>query len=96
MDVAKIATLARLALSEQEMAQLSNELDAIVHYVELLSEVDIEGIEPTAHATLVTNVVRPDTPGTCMDQEHMLANAPAVLDGELVRVPVVIADDGGA
>lgn len=96
MDVAKIATLARLALSQEEMDQLSTELDAIMHYVELLSEVDIDGIEPTAHATLVTNVVRPDTPGTCMDQEHMLANAPAVLDGELLCVPVVIANDGGA
>ena len=96
MDVAKIATLARLALSEEEMSQLGTELDAIVHYVELLSEVDVEGIEPTAHATLVTNVVRPDAQGTCMEQEDMLANAPAVLDGELVRVPVVIADDGGA
>jgi len=95
IDVDKIATLARIALTEDERSRLHDELGAIVGYIDLLQEVDIDGVEPTAHATRVTNVMRSDdTPPNCMDQAAMLANAPAVHQGDLVRVPQVLTEGG--
>ena len=60
-DVAKIAGLARIDFSNEELQQLSQELDAIVHYVEQLKSVDTEGIEPIAQVTGLVNVLRTDT-----------------------------------
>lgn len=95
VDVDRIATLARIALTDDEKQRLHDELGEIVSYIDLLNEVDITGVEPTAHATRITNVMRDDaTPANCMDQGAMLRNAPAVMDGELVRVPKVLTEGG--
>lgn len=98
IDVLRVAHLARLALTPAEQAAFQPELAAIVGYVRHLQEVDVTGVEPTAHATHVVNVTRADEPGGCQDRVATLANAPAVAADELFQVPVVIGepDAGGA
>lgn len=59
-DILKLAQLARLGLTEDEVNEFSGELTAILQYVEQLSSVDVEGLEPTSQVTGLTNVTRPD------------------------------------
>ena len=96
IDVAHIAALARLQLSPEAAAKLTGEMESIVGYVEMLSELDVSGIEPTAHAVPRSNVIRDDVPGTSFPHDLMLANAPATVDQELVKVPQVLAEEGMA
>ncbi len=91
-DVDKIANLARLELSEEEKAHLHSEMDNIVDYVNMLSELDVEGIEPTAHAVPLTNVMRKDVECKSFPREDMLKNAPETVDDELIKVHQVIED----
>jgi aspartyl-tRNA(Asn)/glutamyl-tRNA(Gln) amidotransferase subunit C len=60
-DVLKLAQLARISLSDDEVAEFSEELSAILQYVEQLSSVDVSGVEPTNQVTGLTNVMREDT-----------------------------------
>ena len=96
IDVAHIAALARLKLTDEAAAKLEKEMGSIVTYVEMLSELNVEGIEPTAHAVPRANVLREDVRRESFPREEMLATAPAVVDQELVRVPEVIAEEGMA
>ena len=75
-DVKKIAGLARLKLSDDEIQQMSTELDAIVGYVEQLRSVDTEGIEPIAQVTGLVNVVREDAVREMFSIQETLSNAP--------------------
>ncbi len=59
-DVLKLARLARIDLDESEIEGFTREFAAILHYVEQLQQVDIEGLEPTSQVTGLTNVMRPD------------------------------------
>jgi len=59
-DVLKLAQLARISLSDDEVTEFSVELSAILQYVEQLSGVDVEGLEPTNQVTGLTNVMRED------------------------------------
>ena len=59
-DILKLARLARLDISEEEIAEYSQELSSILEYVEQLNQVDIEGLEPTLQITGLTNVARDD------------------------------------
>lgn len=59
-DILKLAQLARLGLTEDEVNEFSGELTAILQYVEQLSSVDVEGLDPTSQVTGLTNVTRPD------------------------------------
>ena len=94
VDVRYVANLARIALTDDETARYGAELDAILAYVAKLSELDVEGIEPTAHAMPLTNVLREDELRPSSDRERVLANAPRVAGGEQIRVPVVIEEEG--
>ena len=96
IDVAHIAALARLKLSPEAAGKLAGEMASIVGYVEMLSELDVSGIEPTAHAVPRSNVIRDDGVRESFPRELMLANAPAEVDQELIRVPQVLADEGMA
>lgn len=75
-EVRKIADLARIDLSEQEIEQMSKELDAIVHYVEQLRSVDTQGVEPIAQVTGLVNVVREDQESSMFSTRQALSNAP--------------------
>lgn len=97
MDVGYVATLARIELPAADKARLQHDMEAILGYIEQLKELDVTGIEPTAHAVPMTNVLREDCAGTPFRREDMLANAPAtVADDEQIKVPSVLPGDGMA
>lgn len=75
-DVEKVALLARLQLSDAELATMTDQLVQIVAYVDQLGEVDTEGIEPMAHAIEMTNVFRSDEVAASLPREEALASAP--------------------
>ena len=81
LDVRYIAQLARLNLSEEEIATFQSQLDHVIQYVEKLKEVDVSAVEPTAHAIPVYNVFRPDIPRDWFDAPTALANAPREANG---------------
>jgi aspartyl-tRNA(Asn)/glutamyl-tRNA(Gln) amidotransferase subunit C len=75
-DIEKVALLARLRLSAAELDTLTDELAQIVTYVDLLAEVDTEGVEPMAHAVEVHNVFATDEVRPSLPRAAALANAP--------------------
>ena len=89
-NVDKIANLARLELSEEEKINLYSEMENIVNYINMLTELNLDNIEPTAHALPLTNVLREDLKGPSFLREDMLQNAPATVEDELIKVPQVI------
>jgi aspartyl-tRNA(Asn)/glutamyl-tRNA(Gln) amidotransferase subunit C len=88
-DVRYTARLARLHLSEAEIAKFQDQLGQVLEYVEKLKQVNIEGVEPTAHANAVFNVFREDDSQAWFTPEVALANAPRQANG-LFIVPKVI------
>ena len=91
-DVEKIALLSRLKLSEGETEMFKDQLGAILDYIEMLSEVDIEGVEPFINAASEGNVfrndqLRPETEN--LSNEQALQNAPQSGDG-FFKVPATI------
>ena len=83
-DVLKLARLARLHLSDEEIAQFQEEISAILGYVEQLQQVDVEGLEPTSQVTGLKNVMRPDEVRDYgVSAEELLKNAPATQDGHI-------------
>jgi aspartyl-tRNA(Asn)/glutamyl-tRNA(Gln) amidotransferase subunit C len=81
LDIRYTAQLARLHLSDEEIATFQSQLDHIIQYVEKLKEVDVSGVEPTAHASPVFNVFRPDLPRDWFDAPTALSNAPRQANG---------------
>ena len=94
IDVKYVAELARIDLAEESVEKLQRDMQNIVSYIEQLSELDVSNIEPTAHAVQLVNVVRADAVTPSFPRETMLANAPAVLNGEMVKVPQVLPGEG--
>ncbi len=90
-DVAKVAALARLALSEEELEQMTRELSKIVGFVSLLEELDTSEVEPLAHPLGTTNVFREDVPAPSLPVELAIATAPKQ-DGECFLVPAVLGE----
>lgn len=93
IDVRAIAALARVELNDEEAVEFQQEIDAILGYVEQISSLDLADVEPTARAVELINVYRDDKAGETMNRDIAMANAPATVDDELFRVPVVL--DGG-
>lgn len=89
LDVAYVAHLARLQLTAEEIARLQGQLDHILAHVRRLSEVDVSGVEPTAHAIPVRNTLRADEVLPGIGHDEALHNAPAQVDGQF-RVPRII------
>ena len=75
-EVERVARLARLALSDAEKAEMREQLSRVLDYVEVLSELDLEGVPPTAHAVSQQNVLRPDVARPSLPLEAVLRNAP--------------------
>lgn len=94
IDVKYVAELARIELDDAAVEKLQNDMQNIVSYIELLNELDVSNIEPTAHAAALFNVVREDVVKESYPRETMLANAPAVLNGETIKVPQVLPGEG--
>ncbi|MDP9173594.1 MAG: Asp-tRNA(Asn)/Glu-tRNA(Gln) amidotransferase subunit GatC [Planctomycetota bacterium] len=91
-QVRHVAKLARLALDEPKLEKLARQLESILGYVAKISEVDVTGIEPMAHALPVHNVFREDVIEPSLPLEKVLQNAPAT-DGPFFKVPKVIGGD---
>lgn len=90
-EVRKVSLLARLLLSEQELDTMTAQLAAVLQYMELLSEVDTDRVEPMAHALDVANVFRQDVVLLSLDRSLALANAPH-RDEHCYLVPAVLGD----
>ena len=75
-QVEHVAQLARLALSDEEKQRLTEQLNAILTYMEQLGEVPTAGVEPTAHVLDLVNVFRDDTVRQTLSADAALANAP--------------------
>lgn len=80
-EVAHVARLARLSLSEDELERMRSQLSNILEYIGLLQEVDVEGVAPTAQVTGLATVLRPDAVTEGLTREQVLANAPDQRDG---------------
>ncbi len=89
MDVKYVAHLARLSLTPEEEQKFGAQLGSVLEYIEKLKEVDVSGVEPTAHAFPLVNVTRPDEVRPSMTQEEALRNAPAQANG-LFLVPKIV------
>jgi aspartyl-tRNA(Asn)/glutamyl-tRNA(Gln) amidotransferase subunit C len=88
-DVAKVAILARLRLSPDELETFTGQLNSIVDYVAQLQELDTAGVEPLAHGIELRNVFRDDVRGPALEREQALANAPKRNQGSFL-VPAVL------
>jgi len=93
IDIKYVADLARLELSPEQAEKLQHELGRVVEYIAELAEVDVTDVEPTAHAAPLTNVWREDAAKPSFPRAEMLANAPGVIDDELIRVPRVLPSE---
>jgi aspartyl-tRNA(Asn)/glutamyl-tRNA(Gln) amidotransferase subunit C len=83
-DVLKLARLARLQLTDDEVAEYQKELAEILHYVEQLNDIDISGLEPTSQVTGLTNVMRSDViVDYGYDPLDLLKNVPAVENNQI-------------
>jgi len=83
-DVLKLARLARLRLSDQEVEQFQSEISSILGYVEQLQKLDLKGLEPTSQVTGLTNVMRADKEFNYgANTKDLLKNAPATKDGHI-------------
>ena len=88
-DVRAIADLARLELSEEDVALYQRQLSAILDYFQKLEELDTSHIDPTSTVLPLTNVMRPDQAGPALSVDEAVANAPDS-DGEQFRVHAVL------
>lgn len=85
-QVLHVARLARLELGDADVERMASELSTILEHVERISELDLEGVEPTAHVVELENVLRPDEPRPSLPRERALEQAPDPADGAF-RVP---------
>ena len=88
-DVRKVADLARLKVTDEELDLLANDLRKIVGYVEVLNEVDTTGVVPMVHAVELHNVLRADELVESLPRTAALSNAPRT-DGDYFLVPAII------
>jgi aspartyl-tRNA(Asn)/glutamyl-tRNA(Gln) amidotransferase subunit C len=93
-QVRQVAKLSRLDLSEDEIAQFSGQLSAILEYIEKLNQLDTSKVEPLAHCLPINNCLREDVVKQSLGTEKTLANAPQS-DGQFFIVPKILEEPGG-
>ncbi len=91
-EVAHLARLSRLALTERELDHLAPQLDQIISAVAQVQGVAVDGIPPTSHATGLTNVFREDEPAACLTPREALGAAPAV-ELQRFKVPRILVEE---
>ncbi|MEZ5950826.1 MAG: Asp-tRNA(Asn)/Glu-tRNA(Gln) amidotransferase subunit GatC [Planctomycetaceae bacterium] len=91
-DVRKVAELAQLEIAPESLEAVATQLSGILDYVEILGEVNTEGVEPLAHPLELVNVFRDDEPTEMLPRELALKNAPKT-DGKYFIVPAIL--EGG-
>jgi aspartyl-tRNA(Asn)/glutamyl-tRNA(Gln) amidotransferase subunit C len=85
-QVLHVAKLARLRLSDEDVERMASELSGILEHVERISELDLDGVEPTSHVIALQNVFRPDEPRPSWGRDDVLESAPDPASGAF-RVP---------
>ena len=85
-EVLKVARLARLELSDDDVVKFQEQLSAILEAVSKVSELDLSDVPPTAHPLEIQNAWAEDEPEPCLTHDDVFANAPD-RDGDLFRVP---------
>jgi aspartyl-tRNA(Asn)/glutamyl-tRNA(Gln) amidotransferase subunit C len=91
-DVAYVARLALLDLSEEELDRFTGQLAAVLEHAEDVAALDLAAVPPTAHPLPLRNVFRADEPATPLDRAEVLAQAPAAEDGRF-RVPSILGEE---
>lgn len=91
-DVARLGELARIRLTDEELATLAPQLDVILQSVASVAEVAGADVPPTSHALPLTNVFREDVVRPSLPRDAVLAAAPAVEDGRF-RVPRILVEE---
>jgi aspartyl-tRNA(Asn)/glutamyl-tRNA(Gln) amidotransferase subunit C len=91
IDVRYVANLARLELSDEEIAKFQPQLEKILGHVETLTALNVDGIEPTSYSASIFGRMRDDVPHESLSPEAVLQNAPDQAQGQ-IRVPKVVAD----
>jgi len=90
-DVAKVARLARLRLSDEELDRFTGQLADVLEHAADLESLDLDGVEPMARPVPLANVLRVDDPGATLSRDEVLASAPLAEDG-MFRVPPVLGE----
>lgn len=90
-DVAHVATLARLRLSDEELQQFTGQLAAVLDHARDVEALDTEGVPPTAHPLPLVNVLRDDVVGPSLERDEVLAQAPSV-EADRFRVPRILGE----
>jgi aspartyl-tRNA(Asn)/glutamyl-tRNA(Gln) amidotransferase subunit C len=91
IDIAKVAKLARLALSSEELAAYETQLHTILEHAERVQALPTDGVEPTSHPLPMVNGFRPDELKPCLERDSFLASAPDAQDGQF-RVPRILGE----
>lgn len=94
-QVRHVAMLSRLKLSDEQIHHFADQLSDILGYVDKLAELDVEGVEPMAHAAELTNVMREDRADEGLAVDDALANAPERYEGYF-KVVKVLGEGSGA
>jgi len=89
LNVKYVAHLARLSLSAEEEQKFGAQLGNVLGYIEKLRQLDVSKVEPTAHATPLSNITRPDETRPSLQTEEALRNAPSKANG-LFLVPKIV------
>jgi aspartyl-tRNA(Asn)/glutamyl-tRNA(Gln) amidotransferase subunit C len=90
-EVVRVAELARLSLSDEEVTLFTSQLAEILRYAEAVQQADTSGVPPTSHAIVTGPVWRDDEPGPSLDRDEILRGAPAASpQAGLLKVPKVL------
>ncbi len=87
--VAKVAELARLSLTDDELQQATHQLSDMLDHFADIDALDLDGVEPMTHPTPIANVMREDVEMDCLDRDEVLAAGPAT-EGGRFRVPPIV------
>jgi aspartyl-tRNA(Asn)/glutamyl-tRNA(Gln) amidotransferase subunit C len=90
-DAAHVAVLARLALTGDELARYTEQLAGVLDHFADIDALALDGVEPMTQPYPLTNVLREDIVGDCLDRDEVLAQAPAAEDGRF-RVPPILGE----
>jgi len=88
-DVAHVATLAKLALTDAELDEFTHQLAAVLDHAADVEALDVDDVPPTAHPYPLANVLRADVVTPTLDRDEVLAQAPAAADGRFA-VPAIL------
>ena len=90
-DVAHVAQLARLRLTDEELEQFTGQLAAVLDHARDVEALDTEGVAPTAHPLPIINVLRDDRIRPSLDRDEVLAAAPSI-EADRFRVPRILGE----